>query len=196
MGIEPTCPAWKAGVLTIVLHPHVNILTWTVLLSHVFITSHKMHRAFCFIISAQNRNRTSDTRIFSPLLYQLSYLGNRTSLATLHPSSVSQQGYFNRFSPNCQYLMQHFWVARNDFQRPKKQIHKMCQKEPSPLAHLPVQRLLRHGQFAVPGASQEVRVCKICFDRLLKLCRFLFIVLRSIGIHGSLFQDLLLAILI
>ena len=29
-----------------------------------------MH-SFC----AQNRNRTSDTRIFSPLLYQLSYLG-------------------------------------------------------------------------------------------------------------------------
>ena len=25
--------------------------------------------------SAQNRNRTSDTRIFSPLLYRLSYLG-------------------------------------------------------------------------------------------------------------------------
>ena len=29
----------------------------------------------CLKISAQNRNRTSDTRIFSPLLYQLSYLG-------------------------------------------------------------------------------------------------------------------------
>ena len=27
------------------------------------------------IKSAQNRNRTSDTRIFSPLLYRLSYLG-------------------------------------------------------------------------------------------------------------------------
>ena len=27
------------------------------------------------MINAQNRNRTSDTRIFSPLLYQLSYLG-------------------------------------------------------------------------------------------------------------------------
>ena len=27
--------------------------------------------------SAQNRNRTSDTRIFSPLLYRLSYLGNK-----------------------------------------------------------------------------------------------------------------------
>ena len=25
--------------------------------------------------NAQDRNRTSDTRIFSPLLYQLSYLG-------------------------------------------------------------------------------------------------------------------------
>ncbi len=27
------------------------------------------------VYRAQNRNRTSDTRIFSPLLYQLSYLG-------------------------------------------------------------------------------------------------------------------------
>ena len=26
---------------------------------------------------AQSRNRTSDTRIFNPLLYQLSYLGSR-----------------------------------------------------------------------------------------------------------------------
>ncbi len=30
------------------------------------------------ILNAQNRNRTSDTRIFSPLLYQLSYLGIKT----------------------------------------------------------------------------------------------------------------------
>ena len=29
------------------------------------------------IDGAQGRNRTSDTRIFSPLLYQLSYLGMR-----------------------------------------------------------------------------------------------------------------------
>jgi hypothetical protein len=27
------------------------------------------------LIGAQSRNRTSDTRIFNPLLYQLSYLG-------------------------------------------------------------------------------------------------------------------------
>ena len=30
---------------------------------------------FFLLDNAQNRNRTSDTRIFSPLLYQLSYLG-------------------------------------------------------------------------------------------------------------------------
>ena len=30
--------------------------------------------------SAQNRNRTSDTRIFSPLLYRLSYLGIHTNV--------------------------------------------------------------------------------------------------------------------
>ena len=32
-------------------------------------------KAFYYIKNAQSRNRTSDTRIFSPLLYQLSYLG-------------------------------------------------------------------------------------------------------------------------
>ena len=32
--------------------------------------------------NAQNRNRTSDTRIFSPLLYQLSYLGIRCIATT------------------------------------------------------------------------------------------------------------------
>ena len=31
--------------------------------------------AFVQLKNAQSRNRTSDTRIFSPLLYQLSYLG-------------------------------------------------------------------------------------------------------------------------
>ncbi len=30
---------------------------------------------------AQGRNRTTDTRIFSPLLYRLSYLGNLNGLA-------------------------------------------------------------------------------------------------------------------
>ena len=57
MGIEPTYLAWKASVLPL---NYTRILTASCLL------------AFC---NAQNRNRTSDTRIFSPLLYQLSYLG-------------------------------------------------------------------------------------------------------------------------
>ena len=33
---------------------------------------------------AQGRNRTTDTRIFSPLLYQLSYLGIPSSFEILH----------------------------------------------------------------------------------------------------------------
>ena len=33
-------------------------------------------RPWIFISGAQGRIRTTDTRIFSPLLYQLSYLGN------------------------------------------------------------------------------------------------------------------------
>ena len=36
---------------------------------------HLLYSLPSFEDSAQNRNRTSDTRIFSPLLYQLSYLG-------------------------------------------------------------------------------------------------------------------------
>ena len=58
MGIEPTYPAWKAGVLPL------NYTRIYVQLSIV--------EGF---LNAQNRNRTSDTRIFSPLLYKLSYLG-------------------------------------------------------------------------------------------------------------------------
>ncbi len=34
---------------------------------------------------AQRRNRTADTRIFNPLLYQLSYLGNGALLNGLRP---------------------------------------------------------------------------------------------------------------
>src|SRR2546423_420074 len=57
-----------------------------------------LHSAFFILHSrakrasdgAQGRNRTADTRIFSPLLYQLSYLGvsggreTITQLATIH----------------------------------------------------------------------------------------------------------------
>ena len=47
-----------------------------------------MKKAFRLILkafkqknSAQSRNRTNDTRIFSPLLYQLSYLGTKSRTA-------------------------------------------------------------------------------------------------------------------
>ena len=52
MGIEPTYPAWKAGVLP---------LNYTRIL------------LIQLRLNAQSRNRTSDTGIFSPLLYRLSY---------------------------------------------------------------------------------------------------------------------------
>ena len=40
-----------------------------------FAVAKNVNPAFCAAKNAQSRNRTSDTRIFSPLLYQLSYLG-------------------------------------------------------------------------------------------------------------------------
>ena len=51
MGIEPTYPAWKAGVLPL---------------------NYTRMGIFNLLYNAQFRNRTRDTRIFSPLLYQLS----------------------------------------------------------------------------------------------------------------------------
>ena len=41
---------------------------------------------------AQSRNRTSDTRIFSPLLYRLSYLGKMATRKGLEPSTSSVTG--------------------------------------------------------------------------------------------------------
>ena len=66
MGIEPTCPAWKAGVLP---------LNYT----------RKQYKILKY--NAQSRNRTKDTRIFSPLLYQLSYLGTHSPALCLRESS-------------------------------------------------------------------------------------------------------------
>ena len=56
--------------------------------------------------NAQNRNRTSDTRIFSPLLYQLSYLGSfrrepklpATSVFYMTTERMSRYSYEKRFS--------------------------------------------------------------------------------------------------
>ena len=49
--------------------------------------------------NAQSRNRTSDTRIFSPLLYQLSYLG----------PSFGDLCYFTAYTRICQQIFQRFY---------------------------------------------------------------------------------------
>ena len=51
--------------------------------------------------TSQNRNRTSDTRIFSPLLYQLSYLG---LCCLMYVLCVCNVDYFNQFYSACQGL--------------------------------------------------------------------------------------------
>ena len=38
-----------------------------------------------FFFGAQRRNRTTDTGIFSPLLYRLSYLGKKVGLQGFEP---------------------------------------------------------------------------------------------------------------
>ena len=43
-------------------------------------------------VGAQGRNRTSDTGIFSPLLYQLSYRGKLATEKGLEPSTSSVTG--------------------------------------------------------------------------------------------------------
>ncbi len=53
---------------TIELHPRSQE-------SQIPYISSSHHWDYGFLRNAQSRNRTSDTRIFSPLLYHLSYLG-------------------------------------------------------------------------------------------------------------------------
>ena len=62
---------------------------------------------------AQSRNRTSDTRIFSPLLYQLSYLGMVGTLlcplATRKGLEPSTSGVTGRRSNQLNYRAKSWW---------------------------------------------------------------------------------------
>ncbi len=59
------------------------------------------------LCSAEGRNRTGDTRIFSPLLYQLSYLGAfRLAPPNFTYALSACQGYKERCLPN--FLMMPF----------------------------------------------------------------------------------------
>ena len=48
----------------------------------MFLDIKKAPQTKCFLNGAWGRNRTADTGLFSPLLYQLSYPGNRCILYT------------------------------------------------------------------------------------------------------------------
>ena len=65
-GSNPLPPPWQGGALPDELRPHMTAQSpdWTV-------------------VGASGRNRTNDTRIFSPLLYQLSYRGVSGTVRTL-----------------------------------------------------------------------------------------------------------------
>jgi hypothetical protein len=49
-----------------------------------------------FLVSGQGRDRTGDTRIFSPLLYQLSYLSFASTPASGGRSAVSDTNLLRR----------------------------------------------------------------------------------------------------
>jgi hypothetical protein len=64
MGIEPTTLAWKARVLPL-NYTRVNNMKLNVNFVNRILSN-----------GGSGRNRTADTRIFSPLLYRLSYRAN------------------------------------------------------------------------------------------------------------------------
>ena len=68
---------------TIELHPHIYKALGPRNLMH----------------NAQSRNRTSDTRIFSPLLYQLSYLG---FFLDVLPPIPNNRNYYTHKERKCQ----------------------------------------------------------------------------------------------
>jgi hypothetical protein len=73
----------------------------------------------------QGQNRTADTRIFNPLLYQLSYLANRDSQTWL-----SKAGHYNKagaFSTPLYYWA--FDVAEAD--GVQRRLKNMLQQQPS-----------------------------------------------------------------
>ena len=92
MGIEPTYLAWKASVLPL-NYTRMRAIDGTRTrdpnLGKVVLHQLSHYRIFNFALcSAQSRNRTSDTWIFSPLLYQLSYLGIYPRPESLTPDNV------------------------------------------------------------------------------------------------------------
>ncbi len=79
MGIEPTPPAWEAGVLPLNytrMERKTGFEPATLALARRCSTPEPLPQTDATrreLLGGSGRNRTADTRIFSPLLYRLSY---------------------------------------------------------------------------------------------------------------------------
>ena len=82
-GSNPRTPPWQGGVVP---------LYYSRVQDALYLIMHGMSSRFSDIRSAQSRNRTNDTGIFSPLLYQLSYLGEVCVTPCRRPGS-NRYGY-------------------------------------------------------------------------------------------------------
>ena len=97
MGIEPTQPAWKAGILplnyTRILERKTGFEPATFALARRRSTTEPLP----LIYGASGQNRTTDTQIFSLLLYRLSYRGIPLFIMAtrkgLEPSTSSVTGW-------------------------------------------------------------------------------------------------------
>ena len=76
----------------------------------------------------QGRNRTNDTRIFSPLLYQLSYLAENLG------GTVQKRRAFNQFAPP---------ASRRSSRRRHITLGRRCPLAEEKLLHLLLQKLTR-----------------------------------------------------
>jgi hypothetical protein len=88
-------------------------MSWSIHRSTVYIICRRArwrHSITPTEVSAQGRNRTTDTRIFSPLLYRLSYLGSRARVtrgveAYTRRGAMSSAGRAGRGSAGCDLAM-------------------------------------------------------------------------------------------
>src|SRR5437870_2676899 len=64
-------------------------------------------------VGGQGRNRTTDTRIFSPLLYRLSYLAPCTSTTQIPASTRILASAVRQYLPDLTFACAHVSLRRN-----------------------------------------------------------------------------------
>jgi hypothetical protein len=107
---------------------------------------------------AQGRNRTSDTRIFNPLLYQLSYLGPGGSRSCATPRSA---GLIEARSRPVQRQLASFAQALFESRR----------RLPATLHRLGKERVSVRGRSATAGRRQRRSPCRCRSDCSARSCR-------------------------